>query len=963
MNFNGLYYTFPQASYLLFFILLFLLLFWRLYCHRLKIFAHYTSKDKLPYVLMAQPKLCLGLKVAAICGAWMFLCLALMQPKGHPHYSQEMIEHLQQTHDIKRMQPHEVVFLIDASASMSLLDGRLGESRLENAKNIADQVISRLQGQSASLYGFTSEVTKLSPPSMDYLFMRLMLHHLAINEGDVSGTDLKDMLRYLHEHYLASLTSSIKTIIIISDGGDNRLEELAGSARLNYIKELEASLGALQETRIYTIGVGTLKGLEISHLRDKSQRIISHLNEDVLKALSEKGEGRYYAGYAFPASAIAEDLAAQISKADIFSLKDARQALNVEEDLKYDSYYQFPLSLAILLLAFYLLWPDRAFSSSTSLRLNKFSAFLFISFFFLGKITASENLQESLQLGADYFSAKNYVEATNIYQKMLAEDLSAWEKSVVTYNLGTALAAQGKQEEAIEILQALSRNKTSAPLLRYRVLRNLALANFYQGERLRQVPQASSSPLPDSYFKALYFFECFLENIPLVQEAECQLLKLSGQDECQKGYPLGQAATLSKMARVDMREKARDNLMVQAAPSQSLPWLATGLQLLKQDLDFLLESHLTASLEDKYRDLFKRHVMSWLPLWDALNLQLQRDKNFFLLERAAKYFNQVAPLISKSHFTAAEANLGMAMEGLNHFMHLLFAQHPFQENIASLLSDFSLAALQDLLEFNTLLFLKQKLHRISLPSEHERLKAGMEAIENNLQASSDQLQLLQDLKAQLYFNESFQQLRRVLLILHADIHARPDLVLEAAIDEQRHALAQARLLARLQESQGETVHEAALFILPSQEYLLTFSSYFHQAAYSQQLAKFNAKASLAGREERCQFSPWNEVFPLFQQGNRLAKKIVDLVQTSLLDLPKLMKAQEKVLDIWQEALTKMKEPHKTGKCSMEPNLQTSSPQPFQSSFEEMARLIQQMNRQDQPLPSQPAFIKEGLKPW
>jgi hypothetical protein len=963
MNFKGLYYTFPQASYLLFFIVLFFLLFWRLYCHRLKIFAHYTSKDKLPYVLMAQSKISWGLKVAAVCGAWMFLCLALMQPKGHPHYSQESIEHLQQTHDVKRMQPHEVVFLIDASASMSLLDGRLGESRLENAKNIADQVISRLQGQSASLYGFTSEVTKLSPPSMDYLFMRLMLQHLTINEGDVSGTDLKDMLRYLHEHYLTSSTSSIKTIIIISDGGDNRLEELEGRARLNYIKELEALLGSLPKTYIHTIGVGTLKGLEIPHVMDKNQKIISQLNEDILKALSEKGEGRYYAGYAFPATAIAEDLAAQISKVDTFSLSDARQALNVEEDLKYDSYYQFPLSLAILLLAFYLLWPDTTLSSSSSFRLNKFSALLFICFFFLSKLTAMENLQESMQRGADYFSAKNYVEAANIYQKMLAEDLSAWEKSVVTYNLGTALAAQGKQEEAIEILQALSRDKTSAPLLRYRVLRNLALANFYQGERLSQVPQTFSSPLQDSYFKALYFFKRFLEKIPLVQEAECQLLKISGQDECQKAYPLGRAATLSKMVMVDLREKARENLMVQAAPPQSLPWLATGLQLLKQDLNFLLENHLTASLENKYRDLFNRHVMSWLPLWKALTIQLQRDKNFFLLERAAKHFNQIAPLISKSDFTAAEASLEIAMEGLEHFMHLLFAQDSFQENIASLLNDFSLAALQDPLEFNTLLFLKQKLDKISLPSEHERLKAGMEAIENNLQASFEQLQLLQDLKAQLYFNESFQQLRRVLLILHADIHARPDLVLEAAIGEQRHALAQARLLARLQESQAQTAREADLFILSSQEYLLTFSSYFHQAAYAQQLAKFNARASSVGREERCQFSPWNEVFPLFQQGNRLAKKIVDLVQASSLDLPQLVKTQEKVLDIWQEAFTKMKEPNKTGKCFMESTLQTSSLQLFQSSFEEMARLIQQMNTQDQPLPSQPTLIKEGLKPW
>ncbi len=360
MNAVDLYYNFPQAAYLLFFVLLFLALFWFFYQYRHHKLSLYAEESRLSELLIPQTGINYWMKTAGYCLAWVFLCLAVMQPKGNARYPENPSAQ-KPSHSVNtlHMQPHEVIFLIDASASMSVLDGRLSQSRLDNAKDVADQVMANLQGQSGSLYAFTSSVSKLSPPSMDYLFMRMMLSNLAINEGAVSGTDLKASLKYIQDNYLIPSTPSIKTLVIISDGEDNHLEELKGSDREKYIQDVVDLLGNPEKEKlhVFTIGVGTEKGGEIPKLTYEGKSVTSHLNEDILKALSEKGNGRYYSGQEYAAVDIAKDLYSHIAKEDVFAPTSLTTSSASKENLIYDLYYQFPLGLAIILLALTVLWP------------------------------------------------------------------------------------------------------------------------------------------------------------------------------------------------------------------------------------------------------------------------------------------------------------------------------------------------------------------------------------------------------------------------------------------------------------------------------------------------------------------------------------------------------------------------------------------------------------------------------
>ena len=72
---------------------------------------------------------------------------------------------------------------------MAVVDTRVGESRLDYAKEIIDELVSQLDGEEVALYSLTSEMTLLVPPTNDYLYLRLMLHQVGYNEGDVYGTD------------------------------------------------------------------------------------------------------------------------------------------------------------------------------------------------------------------------------------------------------------------------------------------------------------------------------------------------------------------------------------------------------------------------------------------------------------------------------------------------------------------------------------------------------------------------------------------------------------------------------------------------------------------------------------------------------------------------------------------------------------------------------------------------------
>ncbi len=367
---NDLFYAFPEAFYLMFLLLALGLLLYGLFDFRQKTLRKYFHPDTLRKILVPRSSVNFTFKALGICCVWAFVVMALMQPKGNGRYPLEQALEASEKPSGKsaevtvKRKAHDVIFLVDASASMGVKDTRTGQSRLDFAKEIVDEIISRLKGESAALYAFTSDTTRLSPPTMDYLFVRLVLKDMDINEGEIAGTSLIEALSDVREAYFLKPTAQLKTVVLLTDGGDTSIEGLEGEARK---KQTEMLLEFLKDAgrnqlRVFTIGMGTAQGSPVPGIKHEGQQVVSSLDEKLLQAISEKGRSSYYFANEWPPLDLATDVIGKMGEDDPvleeFKIKRSEGLVRGGDDLVYDHFFQIPLGAAILLLAWFLLFPD-----------------------------------------------------------------------------------------------------------------------------------------------------------------------------------------------------------------------------------------------------------------------------------------------------------------------------------------------------------------------------------------------------------------------------------------------------------------------------------------------------------------------------------------------------------------------------------------------------------------------------
>ena len=358
-------FDFPQAAYLLLFVFLFIFLLISLFNYRTSILDKYTSHVHIKELLFSRSRLLTWIKSIAWIVVWICLCIALMDPKGNVKYT-DSNNGPPKEGQIARAMPQTVVFLVDTSSSMDVLDGRNKLSRLENAKAIMQDVVARLEGQNVALYSFTTTLTPIVPPTLDYFFTRIMISNLLINEGDESGgTNLTSALQELKEKALTYPSAQLYTLIILSDGGDNAIEQLEGTARHEAIRSLASAISDPQALNLhtYTIGLGSLSGGIVPRVVFKGRPVNSALQEDVLKEIAQSERGVYFRADDYPIRDLAYAISQKI-EADAQDnvkkgvIEERSVKLARMEDVAYDLYYKIPLGIALVLLMMIYILPD-----------------------------------------------------------------------------------------------------------------------------------------------------------------------------------------------------------------------------------------------------------------------------------------------------------------------------------------------------------------------------------------------------------------------------------------------------------------------------------------------------------------------------------------------------------------------------------------------------------------------------
>lgn len=349
----------PAAAYLLLLLPLFLLFFWGLFHFRGKVLRQYVDEAILPAALIPRSAMIYWSKCAAFLIAWSAATIALMQPQGNGHYPGE--NQAPPKGGTLRQKSQEVILLIDCSASMAVPDSRSSVTRLDYAKDIADELVSKLSGQSVALFAFTSQVTPLSPSTMDYLYVRLMFRQMQINEGDVAGTDIVKAMKEMRQYIQSLPPTRLKRLILISDGGDTALETMPDSEREQAILSLLNLFDDPKSLNLHidAIGMGSHKGGTVPDVTYQGNPVFSSLQEDLLRRVARRGGGIYMEANSMTSPQMADRLVTALDQDTTHA--PAEQILSSEGANKtviYDHYFQIPLILALLALIYAITWPD-----------------------------------------------------------------------------------------------------------------------------------------------------------------------------------------------------------------------------------------------------------------------------------------------------------------------------------------------------------------------------------------------------------------------------------------------------------------------------------------------------------------------------------------------------------------------------------------------------------------------------
>ena len=246
------------------------------------------------------------------------------------------------TEDIHR-KGVDVMFVLDVSKSMLAED--IKPSRLERAKQLLSLLIPKLENDRIGLVLFAGRAYMQMPLTTDHGAAKMYIQEASTSAVPTQGTVIAEALNMANTSF-NSKEQKYKAIVLISDGEDHDpdAEKVA--------KEL-----AKNGVMINTVGIGSPDGAPIIDPVTKElkkdadgQTVISKLNEAELSHLSDITNGIYIRLDNMDDALIT--LSQQLDSIE-------KKSLNDTEFVNYESYFQWFLAGALLLLLLEFILPER----------------------------------------------------------------------------------------------------------------------------------------------------------------------------------------------------------------------------------------------------------------------------------------------------------------------------------------------------------------------------------------------------------------------------------------------------------------------------------------------------------------------------------------------------------------------------------------------------------------------------
>ena len=251
------------------------------------------------------------------------------------------------TERIVAQQGVDVVIALDVSQSMATRDVAMPD-RLRAARSAIETFARQAVGSRVALVLFAGDAVVRYPATSDLEVIAAALDTSSRGFKPQAGSSLRAGINASLGAFPQSSGSRKRAVVVISDGEDPAAQDLGA---LDVVRE--------RGIRVFALGVGTPEGGQIATYDPNGrptgplrgidgQPIISRLEEDGLRAIAERGGGKYwrYTGGDAPI----HELVAELRALDVSEVSD--------EKVPADR-FQWVLVLALALLVLDLLLSDR----------------------------------------------------------------------------------------------------------------------------------------------------------------------------------------------------------------------------------------------------------------------------------------------------------------------------------------------------------------------------------------------------------------------------------------------------------------------------------------------------------------------------------------------------------------------------------------------------------------------------
>lgn len=239
----------------------------------------------------------------------------------------------------------DVMIALDVSKSMLAED--IKPNRLERAKQLVNKLMDKMENDRIGLVLFAGRAYVQMPLTTDHGAAKMYIQNAGPETVPSQGTVIGEALKMANTAF-NSKERKFKSIVLISDGEDHDPQAL----------QLTKAL-AQNGVMINTVGIGSPEGVPLvdnntNELRKDAEgnAIITKLNEAELKQLATDTKGIYV--HLEDAGDAADKIMAQLNTIE-------QTALGDEAFISYQSYFQWFLAAAFLLLLIELFIPERKY--------------------------------------------------------------------------------------------------------------------------------------------------------------------------------------------------------------------------------------------------------------------------------------------------------------------------------------------------------------------------------------------------------------------------------------------------------------------------------------------------------------------------------------------------------------------------------------------------------------------------